>query len=135
MPNLSSRLPLFFGQNPVASVYCPLLVREKKTSRLVCAFIDRTWVIDDGKAHFPNRKFVRKFAASSLASSSAQVQQIDPYFVAIIIAIAQGSAQTSTQATQLVSECSQRILRYANIFQVSLLTPSTDRKCLIGRTG
>ena len=118
-------------------MYCPLLVRENKTSRLVCAFIDRTWVIDDGEAYFPARKLKEKFARSS-AASSAQVQPIDPYFVAIIIAMAQVSAQASTQVTQssrLVSECSHMILHHANVFSRSpYLHPSADRKCLILRT-
>ncbi|KAF4637241.1 hypothetical protein G7Y89_g859 [Cudoniella acicularis] len=102
--NISVPIPLSFGGKEVARVHYPLLVWEKKTSRMAYAFIDETWMRSEGRKCFPARTLNGKRKGRA---EPREVQVIDPYFVALIIAMTQGCTQAGQES------------RHINLFTIS----------------
>ncbi|RDL33129.1 uncharacterized protein BP5553_08568 [Venustampulla echinocandica] len=108
--DILKKLPFFFGGKPVDQVYFPWLLCRNKTNAPVCAFIDAGWVRhNDQKDYFAARarqEQQREAIAPRpprlslqerwqrglpLADEPKEEPFIDPYYVAIMIAMAQAS--------------------------------------------
>ncbi|KAG9228535.1 hypothetical protein BJ875DRAFT_477223 [Amylocarpus encephaloides] len=122
----SLELRFLFGGKTVAWVFCPIVVHENQNRRLVCVFIDQTWMERNGRPYFVARrrknKRARERSGTKSTSTLTRTPPIDPYFVAIMIAMAQSIRQASPTGQE------------ESVITVRLFTPSADRESLLLHT-
>jgi hypothetical protein len=123
-------LPLFYGGKKLAHVSCPVLAWDPKLIAPNFAFIDSTWRhgthIKLGEGRQPPRKH-------HISSNALENLPIDPYHVAILIAMAQDVHQKTggdISQAKVYSMLQRNKLKLTNV-QVNLLTPSKERNTLI----
>ncbi|PVH75618.1 hypothetical protein DL98DRAFT_658018 [Cadophora sp. DSE1049] len=82
-----SALTFWYNRRPVAELGCPPLTYFNQTTTQAWAYLDKTWCRERRSAFYKSSR--NSFARTEKASAAVRKNPIDPYFVAVFIALAQ----------------------------------------------